>query len=151
MTYPERSGAAAEGMAKVAAVGAGPGAEAKVLVRDAGGFSLLHLWLKPNYTLPRHTHDVDCMYYVISGVAHLGNQALRPGDSFFVPAHAPYGYTAGPDGVEVLEVRHGVDTFGIELVDVAASRWEAMAAAAAANREVWAEAKVSPTFAANAG
>ena len=36
----------------------------------------------------------------------MGNQVLRAGDSFFIPAEAPYVYTAGPDGVEILEIRH---------------------------------------------
>jgi PAS domain S-box-containing protein len=55
------------------------------------------------------------MYYVISGEAHMGNQVLRAGDSFFVPADAPYVYTAGPDGVEVLEIRHNVAQFDMKI------------------------------------
>ena len=67
--------------------------------------SLVHAWFGPGYRLPRHTHSADCLYYVISGSAVLGNHTLRAGDGFFVPANAPYQYDAGPEGVEVLEIR----------------------------------------------
>jgi quercetin dioxygenase-like cupin family protein len=122
-----------------------------VLVRDAGGFSLVYLWFKENYPLPRHSHNVDCMYYVISGSAVVGKQTLRAGDSFFVPAGAPYQYNAGPDGVEVLEVRYGVDQFDIKLSEATPARWQAMAKVVAANRDRWAVPEASPTFAANSG
>lgn len=149
MTRGERSEATTAGITRTVAAGAGAGAQARVLVRDAGGFSLVHLWLKPNYPLPRHTHDVDCMYYVVSGRAVMGRQTLRPGDSFFVPAGAPYQYSGGPEGVEVLEVRHGVGSFDIDLLDVSSARWAAMAEIAAANHDAWERAALSPTFEAN--
>jgi len=130
------------------------GASLKVLVRELpaeNNFSLVHVWFKANYSLPRHTHNVDCMYYVISGSAIMGSQTLHAGDSFFVPADAPYAYAAGPDGVEILEIRHGVDRFDITILDAPAARWEAMVDNALANRERWAEQRTSPTFAANQG
>jgi quercetin dioxygenase-like cupin family protein len=89
------------------------GIDSKVLVRDAAGFSLLYLGIKPGFPVPRHSHDSDCLYYVISGRAVLGNRELRGGDSFFVPAHAPYQYSAGPEGAEVLEIRYGVEHFDL--------------------------------------
>jgi mannose-6-phosphate isomerase-like protein (cupin superfamily) len=129
----------------------GAGSEVKVLVRDAGGFSLVHAWFKANFPLPRHSHNVDCMYYVISGSAVMGSVILSPGDSFFVPADAPYQYSAGPDGVEVLEVRHGVETFDIRLAEVDPARWMSMADIFEATRGSWIEMRRSPTFAAAAG
>ena len=30
-------------------------------------FSLVYLWYKSGYMLPRHTHNVDCLYAVIGG------------------------------------------------------------------------------------
>lgn len=129
---------------------AAAGAQLKVLVRDAGGFSLVYIWFKANYPLPRHSHNVDCMYYVISGSAVMGNQTLRPGDSFFVPADAPYQYSAGPDGVEVLEIRHGAEQFDIRLTSNP-DLFRAMAETMAANRDRWLQEPTSPTFAANAG
>src|SRR5215218_6640211 len=48
------------------------GVQSQLLVRqsgDEGGFSLLLVWAKPNYPLPRHSHRTDCMYFVVSGSA----------------------------------------------------------------------------------
>lgn len=129
--------------------GASEGAQLKVLVRDASGFSLVHVWFKPNYALPRHSHSSDCMYYVISGSAIMGNQTLRAGDAFFVPERAPYQYSAGPDGVEVLEVRYGTSQFDIKLSRQTPAGWSALAAATEQNRPKWADVRTSPTFAAN--
>jgi quercetin dioxygenase-like cupin family protein len=128
---------------------AGMGSVVKVLVRDAGGFSLVHAWFKGGFDLPRHSHSTDCMYYVISGSAILGSQVLRAGDSFFVPANAPYGYKSGFDGVEVLEIRYGTQTFDIKLYEASPERWKAFADTVAANSHAWSDADISPTFAAN--
>lgn len=149
MTQADTSEDVSEGISESIRAGVGAGADVKVLVRDAGGFSLVYLWFKANYPLVRHTHNVDCMYYVISGSAVMGRQTLRPGDSFFVPAGAPYQYNAGPDGVEVLEVRHGVAQFDIKLSEATPARWQAMAEVVRANRDGWAESVTSPTYAAN--
>ncbi len=151
MSAPQMSAEAREGLRGFGGPNAVAGGVVKVLARDAGGFSLVHVWFKANYPLPRHSHDADCMYYVISGSAVMGNQVLRPGDAFFVPADAPYQYNAGPDGVEVLEVRHGADHFDMKVPDASPERWQAMAETVAANQERWAAEPVSPTFAANAG
>jgi quercetin dioxygenase-like cupin family protein len=151
MSAPEMSPEARAGLSQSTRAGIVDGGVVKVLARDDDGFSLVHVWFKANYPLPRHSHDADCMYYVISGSAVMGNQVLRPGDAFFVPADAPYQYDAGPDGVEVLEVRHGTSRFDMQIPDVGAARWQAMADAVEANRGRWAAEPVSPTFAANAG
>jgi quercetin dioxygenase-like cupin family protein len=127
------------------------GNQTKVLVRDAGGFSLIHVWFKANYPLPRHRHTHDCLYYVLSGCAIMGKRTLRPGDSFFVPSGAPYRYTAGPDGVEVLEVRHRVEHSTMDVLETPESIEKRVAGALEANRDTWQQATVSPTFAANSG
>jgi len=72
-----------------------------------GAMSLLFADFAPGFTVLRHSHSLDCLYFVVSGEANLGAQKLGPGDGFFVPANHPYGYTAGPDGVRVLEIRNG--------------------------------------------
>jgi mannose-6-phosphate isomerase-like protein (cupin superfamily) len=120
-------------------LGGASGADSRLLVRqkpEEGGFSLLYLFFKANYPLFRHRHDSDCLYLVISGEAILGNQTLRKGDSFFVPADAPYTYNAGPEGVEIVEIRHNVDAVttaftgeGQSRLDDAKERVEANAAA----------------------
>jgi quercetin dioxygenase-like cupin family protein len=78
----------------------------KTLFQDGeNGPCLVWSWFGPGYTLPRHSHSADCLYYVVKGEAHLGNQVVKAGSGFFVPADAPYAYTAGPDGIEILEFR----------------------------------------------
>jgi mannose-6-phosphate isomerase-like protein (cupin superfamily) len=84
------------------------GGVVKTLFRhdEDDGFSLVYAWFKPHYHLPRHSHNVDCLYYVVSGQVIMGSQVVGPGDGFYVPADQAYGYRAGPEGVEVLEFRH---------------------------------------------
>jgi mannose-6-phosphate isomerase-like protein (cupin superfamily) len=93
------------GMDKAMAAGLINGDEIKVLT-DLPGFGLTHAWFKEGYQLPLHSHDADCMYYVVAGSLKLGTEELGPRDCFFVPADVPYTYKPGPDGVEVLEIRH---------------------------------------------
>lgn len=121
----------------LAEVGRASGYVNKVLFGDPehGGMSLIRLWYAPHYALPRHSHDVDCLYYVVAGEAHLANQVVAAGDGFFVPAHAPYAYSAGPDGVEVLEFR-ATSTFGIRVTE-SAGRWAQLAEIARTHRQEW--------------
>src|SRR5262245_21076317 len=44
------------------------------------GVSLSYVWFKSGYILPRHSHDADCVYYVLGGQIHLGTQILGRGD-----------------------------------------------------------------------
>jgi len=153
MTAPEMSAATAEAFQSSLAAGLGAGAQTKVLLRqspDEGGYSLVTLWFKPGFPLPRHTHNVDCLYYVLSGSAVLGNQTLRAGDGFFVPEDAPYQYSAGPDGVEVLEIRHGVEHFDMKIPDARPDVTEAANEVARSHRAEWERMSVSPTMEANA-
>ena len=43
---------------------------------------------------------------------------------FFIPAFAPYGYTAGPEGVELLEIRTRA-TVRIQILEMNAGKWAA--------------------------
>jgi len=52
-------------------------------------------------------------------------------------------------GVEVLEVRHGVQNFDMKIPDASAGRWQEMVETTLANRDRWKAEEVSPTFAAN--
>jgi hypothetical protein len=117
----------------------------KVLFRqsdEAGGFSLVYAWFKPHFALPRHSHDADCLYYVIAGTAVLGNQVLEAGDGFFVPSGAPYQYSAGPEGVEVLEFRHAI-TFDMKITETN-DRYAAMFDTAAKYAPLWAATMAPP-------
>jgi hypothetical protein len=113
------------------------GAAMKLIFGDPeqGGMSLMVLWFGSNYVLPRHVHDADCMYYILSGEARLGSQLLSAGDGFFAPAGAPYTYTAGPEGVEVLEFR-ATSTVELKYLESQAG-WERLIDLADESRDRW--------------
>jgi mannose-6-phosphate isomerase-like protein (cupin superfamily) len=125
------------------------GSKTTELVRDAAGFSLVHVWWKPNFPLPQHSHNDDCLYYVISGSAIMGHRTLRAGDSFLVTADTPYQYTAGPEGAEVLEIRFRAEHIDMTCYGSPESYAKKAADALETNREIWENAKISPTFTAN--
>ena len=117
-------------------IAAGTRTEVLFLGEGSGGFTRVRARFQTGYRLPRHSHDSDCLYYVVAGSVVMGSLVLQPGDGFFVPADAPYAYEAGPDGVEVLEFRHATK-FDIDVRDQTVERWEPIVAAAAANQEQW--------------
>ncbi len=122
------------------------GAAVSVLFRQGGehACSLLHVWLKPHFIVTRHSHDEDCLYYVVAGEALLGSQVLHAGDGFFVPAGHPYAYTVGEDGAEVLEFR-GAASFNIASHEKPEA-WGRILASAAAHREQWTAMTVPPSW-----
>lgn len=73
---------------------------------SAGGMSLGRVWFKSGFPLILHSHDSNCLYYITAGSLRLGTNVLGVGDGFFVPADVPYAYTAGDEGVELLEFRN---------------------------------------------
>ena len=91
------------------------------------GMSLARLWVKSDFPLPLHTHDCDCLYYIVAGSTRMGTETLAAGDGFFVGAEVPYAYTAGLEGAEVLEFRV-TDRFNIRVKDKPVAAWEKMAA-----------------------
>jgi quercetin dioxygenase-like cupin family protein len=124
--------------------GAG-GQVVKVLFRQEGedgreGLSLVWSWFGPGFILPRHSHDADCLYYVVSGEARMGNRRIGAGAGFFVPAGAPYAYTAGPEGIQILEFRNAT-SFDMRITEGLA-RWGRIVENARANAEAWKEAEV---------
>ncbi len=92
------------GYNKMYEAGFGEGEEIKVLI-NVPGSSLVQVWFKKNFPLPLHSHDVDCLYYVIAGSISLGTEDLGPGDGFFIKADTRYTYRTGPKGAEILEIR----------------------------------------------
>jgi hypothetical protein len=127
------------GFEKMTEAGALDGSEVRVLV-NIPGFSLVHLWFKKDFPLPRHSHNVDCFYYVIAGSLKLGTQILGPRDSFFVPADAPYTYRAGPEGVEVLEIRQA-DHWDFKNHAKSQAFYDKAVEIITANREAWRQVK----------
>lgn len=122
-----------------------PGGETKVLFNLAG-FSLVHAWFKSNYPLALHSHNVDCLYYVVAGSLKLGTERLGPRDGFFVPAGVPYRYTAGPDGVEILEFRHE-SHFDLRVLAKGEQFWTRAVQTVEAHQTEWRDARPpSPTI-----
>lgn len=130
------------GLMKAVAAGYTKGDEVKILV-DMPGFSLAHAWLKKNYPLALHSHDSDCLYYIVAGSLKLGTEELGARDSFFVPAGVPYTYKPGPDGVEVLEFRHN-PTFNFVNLSKTEGYWNKAAQTIADNLADW-ESAVPPS------
>lgn len=127
------------GMDKAIAAGYLEGDEIKVLC-NLPGFSLTHVWFKEGYSLPLHSHDADCLYYIIAGSIRMGTEELGPRDSFFVPAGVPYTYKPGPDGVELLEIRHS-NSFNFVNLAKGEAFWEKAVEATQQRREAWQTAK----------
>jgi mannose-6-phosphate isomerase-like protein (cupin superfamily) len=123
------------GMDKAREAGYLEGDQIKVLTQ-LPGFGLTHVWFKEGYALPLHSHNADCMYYVIAGSLRLGTEELGPRDSFFVPSDVPYTYKVGPGGVELLEIRHDTK---FDFVNHAHGEawWNRAAEQTAAHREAW--------------
>lgn len=112
------------------------GHDVRVLFRqEGGGMSLVWSRFSPNYPLPRHSHSADCVYYVVAGEARMGNRRIGAGAGFFVPADAPYAYTAGPEGIEILEFR-GVDSFDMRITE-SLGRWVRIVEEVRANKAGW--------------
>lgn len=129
-----------QGFAKIASVGADKHSvdNTVCLFREPGdgGMSLVYAWLKSGFVLPRHSHDADCMYYVIGGSLKMGTQTLCKGDGVFIPANQDYTYDVGPDGVEVLEFRTA-NTFHIKFANNDEAHLDRMVDAARKGKEVW--------------
>lgn len=117
---------------------AGIGNVSEVLFRGAedDGFSLVRAWFAPHYVLPRHTHNADCLYYIVEGSVVMGSQHLHAGDGFFIPESAPYAYEAGPDGAVVLEFRQKT-SFDMQVPGGQIARFRKMADVGAAHASEW--------------
>ncbi len=120
----------------------------KTLFRQPDGMSLVWSWFGPGYALPRHSHSADCLYFVIAGEAHLGNRVVEAGAGFFVPADAPYAYTAGPEGIQILEFRD-VAEFDMKITE-SIPRWDRIVEIVRANKDDWQAAAPEATLAPDA-
>jgi quercetin dioxygenase-like cupin family protein len=119
--------------------------------RQEGGLSIVYLFFKPNFPLFRHAHDVGSLYVVISGsvVDFMGEESLRPGDIWSVKAGTSYWYTAGPEGVEVLEMFRDADTATIIYTENPPERLDEAEAAVRVNEAAWQKITEGPLFRAN--
>ena len=127
---------ASEGWPKVHDAGYMDGNEVKLLF-SAAGFSLTYAWFKSGLPLPLHSHDADCLYYILSGSLKLGTEMLGAGDGFFVGKDVPYSYVPGEKGLEILEFRD-TNRFNIKFLASNPSFWEKAAEEIRGRRDAWA-------------
>jgi hypothetical protein len=129
------TGLVRDGLAQLAEAGLGEGETVKLLF-SAPGFSLAYAWFKSGFPLPRHSHNTDCLYYIIAGSLTFGAEVLGKGDGFFVPSDAAYTYVPGPEGVEILEFRTA-DRFNIRFLADNPAFWSRAAATVSAELDGW--------------
>lgn len=146
MTYEGIDDAMLKGFELTTAAGVGEGQQVRCLFRTPGpnGVSLCHAWFKSGFMLPRHSHDADCIYYIVAGEVHLGGVVLGKGDGFFVPANSAYTYQAGPQGLELLEFRNA-GAFNIVFKGNELAFWQKVADAAETARANWPAETAPPT------
>lgn len=99
-----------------------------IVYRDSrsGGFSLTNIRLAPDYILPAHHHDVDCLYYVQEGSIIVGRRKIDAGGGFVVRAGRAYGYRAGQQGATVLEFRNAT-SFNMVITETSSAKWQEIA------------------------
>ena len=124
----------------------GVGERARIVFSEPGeqGMSLVHVWFKSGYVLPFHSHNVDCLYYVIGGELRMGSHVLGKGDGIFIPADQGYGYEAGPEGVEVLEFRNAT-RFNLVYGVNDEKRWNRIAQTFRERAAIWATETLTPS------
>ena len=129
-----------------AGVKEGVGERTRLLFSEPGeeGMSLVYAWFKSGYVLPFHSHNADCLYFVLGGELRMGSHVLGKGDGFFVPRDQGYGYEAGPDGVEVLEFRNAT-RFNLAYGANDENRWKRIAETYRDRAEIWAKETTPPS------
>jgi quercetin dioxygenase-like cupin family protein len=135
------------GFAKMMESGAraGDGESVRCLYRESQGrFSVCYAWFKSGFIVPRHSHNADCVYYVLGGELKMGARVLKKGDGIFVPSDHGYTFEAGPAGAEVLEFRNSTN-FHIKFKGNDDAHWERMAKAYRDNAAVWPTETVPPS------
>jgi hypothetical protein len=139
MKYEDVTSAVADGAQRATEAGANEGHELKSLFA-VPGFSLTYVWFKSGFPLPRHSHNVDCLYYIVGGSLTIGKEELGVGDGFFVGPEVPYTYTPGVAGVEVLEFR-AADAFNIKVLANNPAFWDRAVERVRSHRSAWAREK----------
>ncbi len=135
--------AQAEGMMALAQNGMLDGSQVKLLY-SRPGLSLTYCWFKSGYALPLHSHSADCLYSIVAGSLKIGTEVLGAGDGFFLGRDVPYAYTAGPEGVEVMEFRTS-DKFDFKTLANGKSYWDKQLANLLAAKDKWSEEAAPPS------
>jgi hypothetical protein len=137
MEYAPMTPIVADGAQRAMEAGAEAGTELKLLFAIPG-FSLTYAWFKSDFPLPRHSHNVHCLYYIVGGSLRFGREELGVGDGFFVGKDVPYTYTAGAAGVEVLEFR-AADVFDIKVLANNPAFWDTAVETVRSRQSRWAQ------------
>lgn len=116
-----------------------------ILFRAGGadGISLSHAWFKTGFISPRHSHNADCIYYILAGEARFGSARLGRGDGIFVPADQAYVLEVGDEGCELLEFRNAAQ-FNIHFKGNDEAHWEKVAESYARHMPHW-ESELPPS------
>ena len=133
-----------DGIMRATAEGADDGNEVKLLF-SMPGMSLTYAWFKSGFPLPLHSHNAECLYYIVAGSLKIGTEELGAGDGFFVGTDVPYTYTPGDKGVEVLEFRTA-DSFDIRFKGKTEAFWDKIVANLKEQKPHW-EGQRKPTAA----
>jgi hypothetical protein len=72
-----------QGAAALVEAGLNEGSRVKLLY-SRPGMSLTYCWFKSGFPLPLHSHDCECLYFVITGSLRMGTEEFGTGDGFFV-------------------------------------------------------------------
>jgi hypothetical protein len=134
---------AAAGAAAMVAAGLNEGSRVKVVYKRPG-MSLTYCWFKSGYPLPLHSHNTECLYFIVSGSVRMGTETLNAGDGFFTGVDVPYSYTAGEDVVELLEFRNS-DRFDGRPLANAEAYWQRALADLVAARKGWSGQEAPPS------
>jgi hypothetical protein len=132
-----------QGLAAMAEAGLIEGSRVKLL-HSRPGMSLTYVWFKSGYPLPLHSHDTDCLYFVVAGSLRIGTEVLGPGDGFFLGTDVPYTYVPGDEGVEVLEFRTS-NSFDFKSLGKTATYWAKALTNLNSARENWDTETVPPS------
>ncbi len=114
------------------------------LLHSRPGMSLSYVWFKSGYPLPLHSHNADCLYFIVSGSLKIGNEELGPGDGFFLGTDVPYAYVPGENGVEVLEFRTS-NRFDFKSRAKSEAYWDKLVENLATAREGWDKETAPPS------
>jgi hypothetical protein len=126
-----------EGFTAMFEAGMMSGSEVKLLY-GRPGMSLTYVRFKPGFALPLHSHNANCLYFIITGSIKMGTEELGPGDGFYLGTDVPYTYVPGKDGVELLEFRDS-DCFDFKATAKNADYWKTLAANMAVASAGWIE------------
>ena len=137
MSYADVSATAADGLKRMWDAGLEKGLDLRLLF-ECIGMSPSYAKFKHGYPLPLHTHNVDCLYFILSGSIRLGTEMLGAGDGFFVPADVPYTYKPNEEGVEILEFRNQ-SPFNIRFMANKAPAWDKAVDAVRENVAAWSD------------